>query len=233
MMIERSLDAGEIMQASLLSEELSQRDDAIGARLRQARLDRAAKSEALHQMGAIGHRHDYRVGLKNRRGFAVALATIQAGVNIGEGLAFRADLLNPWVHAALPTLQLLVTFVYGGVRWQHMRDTGVNLRLFHIGTITIGTVAMARLLSLQLQASVGLMVSLELLIYLVGIGASAAMTRRRMSLAILPYAIGAAIGASQQQNAFWFAAAAHVLSIGAVGYGWRDREGWSDERGPT
>ncbi len=233
LMIERSLDAGEVSQASLLSEELPERDASIDARLRKARVDRAAQSQALHQLGAIGHRHDYRVGLKNRRRFTIALATVQASVNLGEGVAWRLDQLNPFVHAALPTFQLVLTFIYGMVRWQSMRDTGVNLRLFHIGTITIGTVAMARLLSLPLQSSLGLVVSLELLMYLVGIGASAAMTRRRMSLAILPYAVGAALGASLQEHAFWIAAAAHVLSIGAVGYGWRDREEWADERGPA
>ena len=216
LMIHRSIDAGEVHQAALLAQELPEPDPAIDERLRLARKARAERERDLHALGAIGYRHDYRIGQANRRRFTIGLAGVNAVVCVGEGIALQQGHLDPISHAIVPFVQLLITFVYGLIRWEAMRTAGVNQRLFHIATITLGAVVLERALGWMVNAPIGVSMAFELLLFFIGIGATAALTRRGMSPSMLPYAIGSALAATYQDQALWIAAGAHLLGIGLV-----------------
>ena len=216
LMIERSLDAGEIHQAALLAQELPDRDPALDERLQQARKARAERDRDLHALGAIGYRHDYRIGQANRRRFSIGLASVNAVVCVGEAIAQQKGYLDPVTHAMVPFVQLLITFVYGLVRWEAMRAAGVNQRLFHVATITLGAVVLERALGWMVNAPIGVSMAFELLLFFIGIGATAALTRRSMAPSMLPYALGSALSATLQGHALWISAGAHLLGIGLV-----------------
>ncbi|MCB9738926.1 MAG: serine/threonine protein kinase [Deltaproteobacteria bacterium] len=221
LMIHRLLDAGELNQAALLIEELPLPDDVAAERLRDLRQAQKARERDLRALGAIGRRHDDRVGIIYRRRFLVGLSTIWAGVAVAEGVASERGALSPAVHAVIPFVMLLITFVYGIVRREPMRAAGVNLRLYNIATITLGAIVIERLLGAVVGAPIPLLLAFESLLFFIGIGANAAFTRRKIAPSMLAYAAGAAVGAVWPEAIFWVSAATHLLGIGSLTLAWR------------
>ncbi len=115
----------------------------------------------------------------------------------------------------------MASFAYGGVRWHAMKTAGVNLRLYHLANVTLGGIAIERALGAMVGAPVPLMLAFESLLFFVGIGATAAFTRRRIAPAMLVYALGAAAGALWPQGVFWVSAATHLLGLGSQTLAWR------------
>ncbi len=221
LMIHRLLDAGELNQAALLMEELPVADEDAHARLRELRAARRAHERDLRALGAIGHRHDDRIGILYRRRFLVGLSAVWALVALAEGVADHVERLSSLAHATIAFVLLMASFAYGGVRWHAMKTAGVNLRLYHLANVTLGGIAIERALGAMVGAPVPLMLAFESLLFFVGIGATAAFTRRRIAPAMLVYALGAAAGALWPQGVFWVSAATHLLGLGSQTLAWR------------
>lgn len=214
LMATRSLDAGEVGQAALLLEELPRPDATLQARLQDVRDAQAAQQRGLRQLGALGERHDVRVGRKQRRWFTVTLLVGWPALSLLDHTWQQSGQLSGARHTAVAAGVLLYALLHGLIKHRRIRSAGLNQRMFHVASLVLLGVFALRLFAWvghlhPWHAQPG-----ELLLFFLGQGAIAALTLRRLAYPSLIYGVGSAVVAIAPDAAFLISAAVHLLAMG-------------------
>ena len=222
LMIGRSLDAGEVHQASLLMSELPTPAPALAERLAATRADQARAASGLRQLGAIGARRDLRVGLDRRRYFMVGIISLYAVMSLVSHRLVGDGRLDDGQHTGLGALAMALVLLYSVIRHRALRATGVNQRMLPIGILTVVSVFAVRLYGWHAEIAPMSVQPAELLFFFMGMGASAALSHRKLAVPAMVYALASALAVVHFKSAFLITAVAHVLAISMVGV-WVDR----------
>ncbi len=222
LMIGRSLDAGEAHQATLLMTELPAPAPELAARLAAIRAEQARAASGLRQLGAIGARRDLRVGLDLRRYFTVGIISLYAALSIVSHRLVGDGRPDDGRHTALGALVMALVLLYSVVRHGALRATGVNQRMLPVAILTVVSVFAVRLYGWHAEIAPMSVQPAELLFFFMGMGASAALSHRKLAVPAMVYALASALAVVHFKSAFLISAAAHVLAMLMVGV-WIDR----------
>jgi len=218
LMIGRSIDAGQLTQAALLAEELPTRDPAVLSRIRTARAAQRERDQAQRDLGRLGARHDLRVGRVQRTRITVSLTALWTLIALGTHWLYIRGELTGAINTAIAAAVCFVTLVYGVVRHEKIRRAGLNQRMFHVASLTVVAVFALRLFAWYGGLPVEVVQPGELLVFFMGMGSMAALTRRRLALTSVLYIIGAAVAARWHDTAFLVSAGAHAVAIGGAAW---------------
>ena len=214
LMIGRSLDAGELVQAGQLMQELPADDPTLRARLREAKAAQRKARLGLQKLGALGARHDLRVGRNPRLWFTLGLAVVWPGICLLSWWWQQQGTLTGLRHTTVAAVAVALTLAYTGVRHRGIRMSGLNQRMLHMAAMTAVSVFALRLYAWQGQITPEIAQPAELLLFFSGMGAVSAMALRRLAYPALIYAVASALAAIDASTVFLVSAAAHVLTLG-------------------
>ncbi|MCO4760008.1 MAG: serine/threonine protein kinase [Myxococcales bacterium] len=226
LMIRRSMAAGELGQAGLLLEELPAPAPTLSADLAASRVQQSEDQAGLARLGALGQRHDLRVGTLQRRWFTFALMLIWPGLSALTHYWQVQGTLTGGRHALVAGIFLALVMLYAVVRHRHIRRMGLNQRFFHIAGLSTVSLFAIRLFAWMGGLPPAHVQPAELIVFFMGMGAIAAVGWRYLILPATLYAVGAALAAVNHEQAFIISGVVHFAALGTNLWMWervRDR----------
>jgi len=213
LMIEHSIATGEFVQAKQLLDELPHETPALRAKLCSAQVEHRRVEADLQILGALGARHDLRIGRNPRRWFTLGVAGMWSSITLLSWWWQRQGTLNGVRHTAVAAVAVVLMLLYVGVRHRSIRLTGLNQRMLHMATMTSVSVFALRLYAWQGEIAPEVAQPAELLLFFSAMGALSAVALRRLALPALTYAVASAIAAIDGKTVFLVSAAAHVMTL--------------------